>query len=102
MLAEADKARAAGKQVVLIQHHNIVQHYDAQSNMEKMLRDRAATVGVDDKLTESLITFFNTIYSMRIEPGLKSMLQDINQFNNSDKRLESRTDDLSTVLRLGR
>jgi hypothetical protein len=70
--------------------------------MEKMLRDRAATVGVDDKLTESLITFFNTIYGMRIEPGLKSMLQDINQFNNSDKRLESRTDDLSTVLRLGR
>ena len=73
-----------------------------KSNMEKMLRDRAATVGVDDKLTESLITFYNTIYNMRIEPGLKSMLTDVNQFNATDKRLESRTDDLSTVLRLGR
>ena len=31
MLDEADKARALGKQVVLVQHHNIVQHYDAQA-----------------------------------------------------------------------
>ena len=73
-----------------------------KSNMEKMLRDRAATVGVDDKLTESLITFYNTVYSMRIEPGLKSMLKDVNQLNDPDKRLESRTDDLNAVLRLGR
>ena len=73
-----------------------------KSNMEKMLRDRAATVGVDGKLTESLITFINTLYSMRIEPGLKSMLNDVNQFNDTDKRLESRTDDLNAVLRLGR
>ena len=29
-------------------------------------------------------------------------LNDINQYNASDKRLESRTNDLSTVLRLGR
>lgn len=73
-----------------------------KSNMEKMLRDRAATVGVDDKLTESLITFYNTVYSMRIETGLKSMLKDVNQLNDPDKRLESRTDDLNAVLRLGR
>ena len=34
MLAEADKARAEGKQVVLVQHHNIVQHHDAQSTLQ--------------------------------------------------------------------
>ena len=73
-----------------------------KSNLEKMLRDRAATLGVDGKLTESLITFINTLYSMRFEPGLKSMLTDINQYGASDKRLESRTDDLNAVLRLGR
>jgi hypothetical protein len=73
-----------------------------KSNLEKMLRDRAATLGVDGKLTESLITFINTLYSMRFEPGLKSMLTDINQYGASDKRLESRTDDLNAVLRLAR
>ena len=30
------------------------------------------------------------------------MLTDVNQYNNPDKRLESRTDDLNAVLRLGR
>ena len=73
-----------------------------KSNLEKMLRDRAATLGVDGKLTESLIMFINTLYSTRFEPGFKSMLNDINQYNNPDKRLESRTDDLNAVLRLGR
>ena len=73
-----------------------------KSNMEKMLRDRAATVGIHDIQTRLLITSFNTIYKMRIEPGLKSMLTDVNQYNNPDKRLESRTDDLNAVLRLGR
>ena len=34
MLGEADKARASKKQVVLVQHHNIVQHYDAQTTMQ--------------------------------------------------------------------
>ena len=63
-----------------------------KSNLEKMLRDRAATLGVDSTLAESLITF----------PGLKSMLTDINQYGASDKRLESRTDDLNAVLRLKR
>ena len=33
-LAEADKARAAGKQVVLMEHHNIVQHHDAQAKIQ--------------------------------------------------------------------
>lgn len=73
-----------------------------KSNLEKMLRDRAATLGVDSTLAESLITFINTLYSMRFEPGLKSMLTDINQYGASDKRLESRTDDLNAVLRLKR
>ena len=73
-----------------------------KSNMEKLLRDRAATVGVDDIRTNFLITTFNALYNMRIEPGLKSMLTDVNQYNNPDKRLESRTDDLNAVLRLGR
>ena len=73
-----------------------------KSNLEKMLRDRAATLGVDSTLTESLITFINTLYSMRIEPGLKSMLTDVNQYKANDKRLESRTDDLNAVLHLGR
>ena len=68
-----------------------------KSNLEKMLRDRAATLGVDGKLTESLIMFINTLYSTRFEPGFKSMLNDINQYNNPDKRLESRTDDLNAV-----
>ena len=31
-LDEADKARALGKQVVLVEHHNIVQHHDAQGH----------------------------------------------------------------------
>jgi hypothetical protein len=39
---------------------------------------------------------------MRIEPGLKSMLTDVNQYKANDKRLESRTDDLNAVLHLGR
>jgi len=73
-----------------------------KSNMEKMLRDRAATVGIHDIQTGLLITFFNTIYTMQIEPGLKSMLNDINQYKDPDKRLESRTDDLNAVLRLYR
>ena len=73
-----------------------------KSNMEKMLRDRAATVGIHDIQTRLLITSFNTIYKMRIEPGLKSMLTDVNQYNDPDKRLKSRTDDLNAVLRLGR
>lgn len=73
-----------------------------KSNMEKLLRDRAATVGVDNARTGLLITSFNALYNMRIEPGLKSMLTDVNQYNNPDKRLESRTDDLNAVLRLGR
>ena len=73
-----------------------------KSNMEKMLRDRAATVGIHDIQTRLLITSFNTIYKMRIEPGLKSMLTDVNQYNGPDKRLKSRTDDLNAVLRLGR
>ena len=34
MLDEADKARALGKQVVLVQHHNIVQHHDAQATLQ--------------------------------------------------------------------
>lgn len=67
-----------------------------------MLRDRAATVGIHDIQTRLLITYFNTIYKMRIEPGLKSMLTDVNQYNDPDKRLKSRTDDLNAVLRLGR
>ncbi len=73
-----------------------------KSNMEQMLRDRAATVGIDDMQAGLLITSFNTIYELQIEPGLKSMLTDVNQYNAPDKRLESRTDDLNAVLRLGR
>ncbi len=70
--------------------------------MEKMLRDRAKTVGIDDIRTGLLVTFFNTLYTLRIEPGLKSMLTDVNQYSDPDKRLKSRTDDLNAVLRLGR
>ena len=33
-LDEADKARALGKQVVLVEHHNIVQHHDAQGSIQ--------------------------------------------------------------------
>jgi hypothetical protein len=73
-----------------------------KSNMEKMLRDRATTLGVDEMRTGLLIRSFNTIYEMKIEPGLKSMLTDVNQYNDPDKSLESRTDDLNAVLYLGR
>ena len=34
MLNEADKAREKGKQVVLVEHHNIVQHHDAQGALQ--------------------------------------------------------------------
>ena len=73
-----------------------------KSNMEKMLRDRAKTLGIVDTQTDLLITTFDFMYRKRFEPGLKSMLTDVNQFNNPDKRLESRTDDLNAVLRLAR
>jgi hypothetical protein len=73
-----------------------------KSDLEKMLRDRAKAVGVDDKMVEGLTSSFNSIYTMQVEPGLKSMLTDINQYNASDKKLQSRTDDLSPVLHLGR
>ena len=73
-----------------------------KSNMELLLRDRAKTLGIADTQTNLLILTFNTLYRMQIEPGFKSMLNDINQYNDSDKRLESRTDDLNAVLRLGR
>ena len=73
-----------------------------KSDLEKMLRDRAKAVGVDDKMAEGLTSSFNSIYSMQVEPGLKSMLTDINQYNAPEKKLQSRTDDLSPVLHLGR
>jgi 3',5'-cyclic AMP phosphodiesterase CpdA len=73
-----------------------------KSIFEKMLRDRAATLGVDDMQTELLIISFNGTYLLYIEPGLKSMLTDVNQYNAYDKRLESRTDDLNAVLHIGR
>ena len=73
-----------------------------KNNMEIMLRDRAKTVGMDDIRTGLLVTFFNTLYTLRIEPGLKSMLTDVNQYSDLDGRLQSRTDDLNAVLRLGR
>lgn len=73
-----------------------------KSNMENMLRDRATSLSVEESQTELLITSFHSIYNMSIEPGLKSMLTDINQYNDPDKRSESRTDDLKTILRLGR
>ena len=73
-----------------------------KSNMEKMLRDRAETVGLDEIRTGLLVTFFNTLYNLQIEPGLKSMLTDVNQNSELDKRLRSRTDDLNVVLRLSR
>ena len=73
-----------------------------KSNMEQLLRNRAKTLGVADTQINILISAFNTLYTMQVEPGFKSMLNDINQYNASDKRLESRTDDLNAVLRLGR
>lgn len=73
-----------------------------KTSMENMLRDRATSIGVDEMQTGLLITSFNSIYQLRIEPGLKSMLTDMNQYNAFDKRLESRTDDLNAVLHIGR
>jgi hypothetical protein len=73
-----------------------------KNSVEKMLRDRAKTVGIDDIRTGLLVTFFNTLYTLRIEPGLKSMLTDVNQYSDLDGRLKSRTDDLNAVLRLKR
>ena len=73
-----------------------------KSNMENMLRDRAAAVGLGYIKTELLIAAFNTNFRTLIEPRLKSILTDVNQYNAPDKRLESRTDDLNAVLRLGR
>lgn len=73
-----------------------------RANMELLLRDRAKTLGIADTQTNLLILTFNTLYRKQIEPGFKSMLNDINQYNDPDKSLESRTDDLNAVLRLER
>lgn len=73
-----------------------------KSNMEQMLRDRAATVGLDETQTEGIVYTFNDMYNMYMEPGVKSMVTDINQYTNPDPRLQSRTDDLDVVLLLGR
>ena len=73
-----------------------------KSNMELLLRDRAKTLGIADTQTNLLILTFNTLYRMQIEPGFKSILTDVNQYNAPDKRLESRTDDLNAVLRISR
>lgn len=35
LLDQADKARAKDKQVVALQHHNIAEHYDRQSSMQR-------------------------------------------------------------------
>ena len=40
------------------------------------------------------------MYSANFEPGLKSMLTDINQYIAPDRK--SRTDDLNVVLHIGR
>jgi len=55
-----------------------------KSNMEQMLRDRATTAGLDDIQTAGVVISFNALYSMYVEPGLKSMLTDINQYNVPD------------------
>lgn len=73
-----------------------------KSNLENMLRDRAATVGLDETQTEEIVYTFNDMYNMYMEPGVKSMVTDINQYTNPDPRLQSRTDDLDVVLLLGR
>ena len=73
-----------------------------KSNMEQMLRDRAATVGLDETQTEGIVYTFNDMYNMYMEPGVKSMITDINQYIAPDNRLTSRTDDLNLVLRLAR
>ena len=71
-----------------------------KSNMEKMLRDRSVQSGLDETQTTGVVNFFNIIYGKYFEPGLTSMLTDINQNNAPDPRLQSRTDDLDVVLRL--
>lgn len=35
MLDETDKAHEKGKQVVVIQHHNVMEHYDGKSSLQK-------------------------------------------------------------------
>ena len=48
MLDEADKARAKGKQVVALQHHNIVEHFDGQSVLQKnYILDNHENVGLE-------------------------------------------------------
>lgn len=73
-----------------------------RGNVEQMLRDRAKMLGIEESQIGLLIMTVNTLYRLRYEAGLKSMLTDVNQYNDPDKSLESRTDDLNAVLRLER
>ena len=71
-----------------------------KSNLEKMLRDRAAVVGLNNIQTEVLVNAVTTLYLLRLEPGIKSMITDVNQYIALDERLQSRTDDINVVLRI--
>ena len=73
-----------------------------KSNLENMLRDRAAVVGLNNIQTDVLVNAVTMLYLLRLEPGIKSMITDVNQYMALDSRLRSRTDDLDVVLRIGR
>lgn len=73
-----------------------------KSNLENMLRDRAAVVGLNNIQTDVLVNAVTMLYLLRLEPGIKSMITDVNQYMALDSRLRSRTDDLNAVLRIGR
>ena len=71
-----------------------------KSNLENMVRDRAAVVGLNNIQTEVLVNAVTKLYLLRLEPGIKSMITDVNQYIALDERLQSRTDDINVVLRI--
>lgn len=71
-----------------------------KTNLQKMFRERSEYVEQWELTTAFLESLVGTVFVTQLEPGLKSMLSDINQMNESLR--SSRTDDLNTVLTIGR
>jgi len=65
-----------------------------------MFRERSKYVEQWELTTAFLESLVGTVFDNHLKPGLRSMLSDINQMNEPLR--SSRTDDLNTVLLIGR
>ena len=71
-----------------------------KTNLQKMFSERSRYVEQWELTTAFLESLVGTVFVTQLEPGLRSMLSDINQMNESLRA--SRTDDLNVVLTIGR